>query len=102
MIKLTDFSRFRKTDMVIVDGVETFGVWTQPSYLITRPDEQYIGKFKVTSQYAGRPDLISHMLYGTPSLDWVLIAFNDVTSLNWPETGVIIEYPSDSLVFPEL
>jgi len=102
MIKLTDFSRLRKTDMVIVDGVETFGVWTQPSYLIARPDEQQIGKFKVANQYAGRPDLIANTLYGTPLLDWVLMAFNNVTELNWPSAGTIIEYPVDSLVFPEL
>lgn len=102
MIQLNDFSRFGRTDMVIIDGVETFDAWTQPSYLLTRPDESMIGRLKVASQYAGRPDLISNMLYGVSSLDWVLIAFNDAVSLNWPPVGEIIEYPISSLVFPSL
>ena len=102
MVKLSDFSRFGRTEMIITNGVETFGTWTQPSYLLTRPDESLISKLKITSQFAGRPDLISNKLYGTPLLDWVLIAFNNVTELNWPKIGDIIEYPASLLVFPSL
>jgi hypothetical protein len=101
MAKLDDFSRFFQTGETIVDGNETFGIWKPPSFIRVRPLEEKIGRFRVTSQTEGRPDLIANALYGTPLLDWVLISFNKVRDpLNWPRAGTTIEYPIDSLVFP--
>jgi len=101
MADLDDFSRFFQTEELIVDGNETFGVWNRPSFLKTRPSEDKIDRYRVTSRTEGKPDLISNQLYGTPLLDWVLIAFNGVRDpLNWPRAGDTIEYPIDSIVFP--
>lgn len=104
MADLDQFSRLQKSDPIITsDGIETFGTWTQPSFLITRPPEDQIGVFKVTSALEGRPDSIAQALYGTPLLDWVLISFNDARrALNWPRAGDSIEYPLDTVVLPEL
>ena len=103
MAELDQFSRFNKTEEIIVDGHVTFGAWSSFSFLTKRPDESSIGVFRVTSAVAGRPDLIANQLYGTPLLDWVLIAFNRRRrTLNWPMAGDSIEYPLDSIVLPEL
>ena len=100
---LDDYSRFSKTEMIIIDGVETFGKWKQYSFLVERPVEDKIGVFRITSAVEGRPDLISTQIYGTPMLDWVLIAFNNARgTLNWPRTGDTIEYPVESIVIPEV
>lgn len=100
MAKMHDTSRFTNTEMLIIDGVEVFGSWEMPSYLLTRPSN--VGRLKIKSALEGRPDLIAAEIYGTTSLDWVLIAFNNVRSLNWPRAGETIEYPPPQLVFTEL
>jgi len=103
MPKADDFSRFSKSELIIVDGKETYGAWAQFKFLKTRPAEDLIKVFQVTSVTEGRPDLIANQVYGTPLLDWVLIAFNNVRdTLNWPMAGSLIEYPVDSIVLPEI
>jgi hypothetical protein len=103
MADLDQFSRFQASQPIIYDGVDTFGTWTQPSFLRERPQEDQIGVFRVTSPLEGRPDLIANQLYGTPLLDWVLISFNNARrSLNWPRSGDTIEYPLETVVLPEL
>jgi hypothetical protein len=96
-IKLDPGSRFQFTPTVLAttptgEIVETFGVWKKPSFLKTRPNEDVIGKFQVTTAEAGKPDIIATRLYGSPYLDWIIIAFNKTTDvLNWPQPGAIIE-----------
>lgn len=100
---LSDYSRFTKTEMIIVDRVETYGKWNSYSFLKTRPSDDLIGVFRVTSALEGRPDLISAAIYSTSQLDWVLIAFNNARGvLNWPKTGERIEYPLEKVVMPEV
>jgi len=101
---LDDYSRFSRTEMIIVDNNETFGVWKTYSFLKQRPRDEDIGVFQVTNDLEGRPDLISFRIYGTPLLDWVLISFNSAgrNVLNWPRAGDIIEYPVESIVIPEV
>jgi len=95
--------------MIITDGHETFGRWKSYSFLKERPADENIGVFRVTSAVEGRPDLISQQVYGTPLLDWVLIAFNNTidnqsarNALNWPRAGDLVEYPVESIVVPEV
>lgn len=103
MSELSQFSRFYKTERVIMDGAETFGTWDPPSFLTKRPPDDKIGVFRVTSATEGRPDLIANRLYGTPLLDWVIISFNGVSdTMNWPRAGDVIEYPLVNVVLPEL
>ncbi len=102
-MKLDEFSRFKLTSPTIVEGKETYGRWKSPKFLLERPAEEYVKVFQVTSALEGRPDSISAQVYGTPLLDWVLIAFNKVRDpLNWPRAGDVIEYPVDTIVLPEL
>lgn len=96
-------SRFKNTEKIIANGKETYGIWSSFHFLQERPSDDNIGIYQVTSAKEGRPDLISHALYGTPILDWVLLAFNNVTEVfGWPVAGSAIEYPLDSIVFSEL
>lgn len=100
---LDDFSRFKRTDLIIVDGKETFGQWKRFPFLTERPSSEFVEVFRVTSANEGRPDIISAQLYGVPQLDWVLIAFNKVLEpLGWPRAGDLIEYPVEAIVLPEL
>lgn len=93
------FSRFRNTPEVIYDDKETLDVWQPPEFLTADLNKNLIGSFLVTSDYEGRPDLISNLLYKSDMYDWVLIAFNNVTdTLNWPPSGLRILYPSSSIV----
>jgi len=103
MATIPDTSRFTNTELILEDGVETFGTWTMPSYLIERPVDDHIKKFKVTSALEGRPDLIANQVYDNPHLAWVIIAFNGTRDvLNWPRAGDTIEYPISRLVITEL
>lgn len=96
-------SIYSKTDSIVFDGQKTIARWKKPRWLVDRPAQELIQTMSITNDLAGRPDLISSRVYGTPLLDWVIISFNNpVNILNWPETGSIIEYPSQSLVLPEL
>jgi len=96
-------SRYRNTDMIVVDGVETVGTWNQPSYLLNRPTDNFIGKYYVVNAVEGRPDLIAQAVYGSPELDWVVIAFNNPPEiLNWPRAGDMIDIVDRDLVFAEL
>ena len=102
MSQLDQFSRFSESEATIFDGVETYGYWESMSFLRERPSEDNIGVFRVLPALEGRPDLIANHIYGSPLLDWVLIAFNNATELNWPRIGQNIEYPVKSIVIPEV
>lgn len=98
-----DYSRYRKSQLTLVDGVVTVGSWQRPTWAVTRPDAQKIHKYKVPSNYEGRPDLIALELYNSDRLDWVLLAFNNVIDVfGWPKAGTVLEYPDESVVFPTL
>jgi len=100
---IDEYSRYRSTQRIVVDQSETIGVWSQPSFLLNRPKDDLVGVFRVTSAVEGRPDLIANQLYGSPLLDWVLISFNNAREvLNWPKSGMAIEYPVRSVVIPEI
>lgn len=99
----TSYSRFTKTPVFITNGVETYGKWIQYRFLTARPTDNQIGVFRVSNQFEGKPDLIANSIYGTPMLDWVLIAFNNASDVfNWPRAGDTIEYPIESIVMPEI
>lgn len=98
-MKFNTFSRFRNTNEVLYNDVETIDVWTPPEFLSVELDPQLVNIYAVTPQYEGRPDLISQAIYGSTMYDWVLITFNNITdTLNWPKSGETIKYPTQSIV----
>lgn len=107
-MQLDQGSRFQGTPTVLLmttNGqlVETMGVWKRPAFLRIRPNPDQIGTYQVQTGRVGRPDLIAAELYGSAFLDWILIAFNQAMDvLNWPQAGMIIEYPLPRLIFAEL
>jgi hypothetical protein len=98
-MEFTNFSRFKSTQPVVYDGLETMGVWRKPYFLTAELPSNLCGTYVVPSNMNGRPDLISNFLYKTTRYDWVLIAFNNVVdTLNWPPTGLQIKYPVKSVI----
>lgn len=96
-------SRYANTPKLVVDGVTTYGTWVAPSWMEQRPEAGKIGKFTVTSEFESRPHLIAGAIYNDQTLDWVLLAFNRVDNpFGWPRAGLVIEYPAEDIVFPEL
>ena len=94
------YSRFNQTDSVLFDGNETYGRWNNP---ISTAIYNNLILIVIDTRYAGRPDLIAKKLYGDDSLDWMLIAVNNVTDvLNWPSAGAMIKVPDPKLVTSEL
>lgn len=95
---LESFSRFKATEAVVVDGVETFGVWKQPSWLSALKEDD-LNQFVVPGNMERRPDLISADIYGSSFFFWVLIAVNKpLDPFSWPKTGTVILYPDESIV----
>ncbi len=102
---LTQYDRFRRTPPLVFDGRDTYGTWKQPSWLVTRPADDLIGRIVASSQHEGKPHLLAQDIYDSQLLHWVLIAFNFPRSavvFGWPRAGDIVEYPDESLVIPEL
>jgi hypothetical protein len=99
-IDLPSDSRYKLTEAVVTrDGQETFGIMGKFDFL---DSEKYI-EYKIPAGFAGRPDLISNEVYGTPSFYWVVIMFNRPRNpLRWPSVGDIIRLPVNSVVIPEL
>ncbi len=95
-------SRLLYMDVVNYKGVETYGRWKPPSFLQERPADEFIGSYTVTAADEGRPDSIAFDLYGSEFLDWILIAFNSATDVNWPPAGSVIKYPIPALVSREI
>lgn len=100
-IQLEDFSRFKFSEPIVRDGKETFGRWHRPDFLrIENIPENEIGILNINQSLAGRPDLISQQLYGTPLLMWVVVLFNrPLNPTGWPKAGTIIRVPSSKVVY---
>lgn len=59
--------------------------------------------FPITKQYALRPDLIAHSLYGKSSLSWVVLQYNSILDVNEELVeGVTIILPTRTRLFGEL
>lgn len=102
-LQANSYSRFQTTETVLQDGEEVWGTWNQPSFLAKEVPRDRQTAIKITSDRAGRPDLIAQDLYGTTKLDWLLIAFNDAHGVfNWPRTGTVITAPIVDIVLGEV
>lgn len=104
-IELPSNSRFKlSTPIITANGIETIGMMVQFDFMdFNKLQQTDIVHFRVDSTTAGRPDLISNQVYGTPQLYWVVIMVNKPQNvLRWPPTGAIIMLPAKSVVVPEL
>ena len=99
------YSRFGISSPIAYDnGIETFGLMKPYAFLDEKNlTQDEITVIKVTSDVAGRPDLIAWQLYNQPVLSWVIILFNKpLNPIGWPQTGTVIKVPDASAVFKEL
>ncbi len=102
-IKTDVYSRFATTPTIFVDGHEVYGAWNRPALLQRKLEENEVIRYSVTKSVEGRPDLISQEIYGTTSLDWVIISYNNARNvLNWPKVGDTLVLPIPTLVSSEL
>ena len=99
-ISASELSRFYNTSVVVKDGIETFGLWGRPKFLVKENlDENQIIKVSINSLMAGRPDIIAQRFYGTALLEWVVVMFNrPLNTLGWPQLGTVIEIPIKEVV----
>ena len=100
VIDLQKNNRFKWSDVVDRNGKTVFSRWVMPDFmkedLIAR---EKISSFYVTSDLAGRPDLIADQIYGSPNLEWVITMFNAPReTLGWPKTGEVIKIINAGLV----
>jgi len=95
-IRIDALSRFTKTEMVVKDGIDTFGLWTRPEFLKKENlQEKDIITLSIDQKFAGRPDLIADVYYKTPLLEWIVIMFNrPLNTMGWPKAGTVIQIPS--------
>ena len=99
----TRASRFSTTEMVTVKGQSTFGYWNMPTLLSKPLDPSDTVSILITSDLAGRPDLIAQQYYNMSELDWLIIAFNHALDVfNWPKVGTVITIPSSFMVATQL
>lgn len=98
-----NIDRYSKTPKIIEDGVETYGMWRSPKWLQDRPTPDKESRLIVQNNLEGRPDLIASAIYGSPTLFWVLIAYNNVTDVfGWPKAGDVVKYPPITYVLNDL
>ena len=99
-IRIDSLSRFRETETIHKDSVDTFGLWVRPAFLDERNlNEEDIIKVNIDQSRAGRPDLIANEFYETSLLEWIVVMFNrPLNTLGWPRAGTIIKIPSRTAV----
>ena len=100
-IRQDNLSRFKEADFIRKDGIDTFGLWVRPTFLIEENlEDEDIIKVNIDQSRAGRPDQIANEFYGTPLLEWVVVMFNrPLNTLGWPQAGTVIKIPTRITVF---
>lgn len=85
-------------------GDETWGVLVPFTFLnpANLSPSDILRTAPITSDMAGKLDLVSQMVFGYPDLEWVLVLFNNVENplAGYPQTGTIVAYPNPALVLP--
>ena len=77
-----------------IDGVPELDFLYNSLSYIDKTLEYPVSMYRLTSRDIMRPDLISYRAYGTVSLWWVILAFNDIENpLTDLEPGMLIELP---------
>ena len=103
-IDVTSISRFFGTEIITRNGVETFGRWSRPEFLVPEnlADDDILS-ITVDNTRAGRPDQIAVDLYNSPFLEWVIVMFNRPQNpVGWPKSGQVIRAPSSDVVFSNI
>jgi len=86
---LNRHSRYRGTDLHLVDGIPGYGEWKPPE--ISTEDERL---YVVTQADLSRPDLIAHRFYGISELWWVAPHHNNVSDPWTLEVGDRLRMPT--------
>jgi hypothetical protein len=96
-------SRFKLTQEVVRNNIETFGLLTKHAFLDPNLPEADIIRITVSPAQAGRPWLIASDIYNSPFLDWVIVLFNrPINPVNWPAVGTVIKAPRATIVLPNV
>jgi len=96
-------SRFKLTPIISFNGNIMPAMMKRFDFLDDTSSGQLLN-ISITGVMAGRPDLISERLYGTPEYKWVLLLYNNVTNPfdGWPKAGTTIQAPTNAAVWREL
>lgn len=96
-------SRFKLTKIVNYRGNNVPALMKRFDFLDDLPNDRLM-TLTIDGRLAGRPDLISNMLYGTTAYKWILFLFNNVINPfdGWPKVNTTIRAPSNTAVWREL
>jgi hypothetical protein len=82
-----------------VDLGSRLGWWDRKILPLSDTDVTFV----ITSKYAKRPDLLSYDLYGTPTLQWLILQYNTILDTNTEFVeGISITVPTKARVYTEL
>lgn len=80
---------------------DTLGMWTPVSTEALRTYSEI--EWAVLPEYAGRPDKIAYLFFGTPSLGWLVLQHNHIIDeLEELVEGAVIRIPDPSHVAASL
>ena len=78
---------------------DRLGWWDQVIFPQSHTDISII----VSNRYKGRPDLIAYDVYGDPSLQWVVLQYNNIIDVvSELEEGNVVTLPSRRRLLGEL
>ena len=91
-----------KTRFAYGGGVEDFGNRLGWWERIIFPRDLSDITLKITPKYTKRPDLIAYDLYGSSTLMWIVLQYNNIISVDELEEGTSLTLPTKTRVFTEL
>ncbi len=82
----------------VVDHGTRLGWWNRNIF----PSDITDVTVKITPKYHKRPDLIAFDVYGTTTLMWLVLQYNNILSVDELEEGGVITLPSKTRAFTEI
>ena len=97
-VDLPHYSRYIDTEIVEWEGSNNIGLYQVQENLRNIKVEDLIN-VRITTGFAGRPDLISQKYYNTPYYSWVIVIHNaPLNPIGWPRQGDLISMPDPRII----
>ena len=93
-INLDDNSNDRYEMSKFMEYTDNYDILTS-AFLLELRDISPSGRFVVSGQDS-RPDLVSYEIYGDVQYWWIIMLYNEISTISEIITGMEIRYPSQS------
>jgi len=91
-----------KTRYAYGGGVEDFGNRLGWWERIIFPKDLSDITLKITPKYAKRPDVIAYDMYGSSTLMWVVLQYNNIIAVDELTEGLMLSLPTKTRLFTEI